>query len=304
MPNPFGGNNTGPLKPGQYRPVTDTGGGNTYYRPPQNNYAQQQEAARRAELDRLARQNAQQIAEARRRDYLAQIKAAQDQAAQRARQRAQQQAAEFRARQEALDAQVYNQFYRPEGEDKSGGYPGVPSWNFRGEYPGLKNMRGPIGTGIANLAQEALNVDEQYYRDAQLYGGPGGQLSGIAQAQPPVSYYPTMNFLNSITTPRNQLETSLPDMRYQWDLEQWEKPRDYFQWFYHGDQTKPELMNYQAEREQYWPGNEPWGGVANQETTYPTYDYGDDYKYPTYEPYNYPEPAKSWYENMLQWNIK
>jgi hypothetical protein len=267
-------------KPGQYVPIIDTGGGNIpvvnkpprpgQYSPPQYNYAQQQEAVRRAELDRLARLDAQRIADMRRRAYQEQMQALQRQADEQRKQQAEmikaQQEAEKRAAREAKDAKAYQQYYNnvPRKEEAL-----RQMW----EFGGLNYRPGSL---IQNMAYQNYNT---------LYGPTAPQ-----------------NYVRNID---NQQPTS-PNMWFQWDLEQWEKPRDYFSWFYHGDKTKPELMNYQWEREQYKPGNEPWGAVGNQEPigyNYP--DYGvytpPNYDYPDY---TYPEPAKSWYENMLQWNIR
>jgi hypothetical protein len=280
-------------KPGQYIPIIDTGGKNIpvvnkpprpgQYSPPQYNYAQQymeaqnqarlmaqQEAERRAELDRLARLDAQRIADMRRRAYQEQMQALQRQADEQRKQQAEmikaQQEAEKRAAREAKDAKAYQQYYNnvPRKEEAL-----RQMW----EFGGLNYRPGSL---IQNMAYQNYNT---------LYGPAAPQ-----------------NFVRDIDKRENIGEWGVYDPyglygeRYGFRPygEGWYKPSlNMFNW---NDGRKNEYM------EEIWPTpNYGIPELPNQPAfNYP--DYGG-YDYPTYD-YTYTEPAKSWYENMLQWNIK
>lgn len=83
-----------------------------------------------------------------------------------------------------------------------------------------------------------------------------------------------------------------------------ERQRQNWEYWNNWRRNNPE---YFYSREQYKPGDY-WGyefGVEETgETGYPSYNYQPPtYTPPTYTPWSYPEAAKTWYENMLQWKI-
>jgi hypothetical protein len=273
--------------PGTRTRQTDTGTGG--YTPPQNNYAQQQqsaqeaarrraqqEAARRAELDRLARQNAQQIAAARRQAYQQQMQALQQQQAaqQRAQYQAQQQ--EEMAAREAKDAQAYDQYYSPEmgfwdrakaisekdrAEGNLGPLPAI--------YTGIFGPRssGYPGMDWARPQQDLENKSEWgVYDPYGLYGERyGGSFTPYGEGW----YKPDLNMFNWNDGRKNEfMEEIWPEPNY----------------------AVPETAGYPSS-----------GGYGDyQMPNYGGYGYPSiNYNYPEYE-----EPAKNWYENMLQWNIK
>lgn len=246
------------------------------YTPPQNQ-SNQQEAARRAELDRLARDNARRIAEARRQAYQQQMQALQQQQAaqQRAQYQAQQQ--EEMAKREALDAQAYDQYYSPEmgfwDRAKAISEKDIAEGNL-GPLPEIyTGIFGPRSSGYPGMdwaRPEGLGKDSKWgvYDPYGLYGPRyGGSFTPYGEGW----YKPDLNMFNWNDGRKNEyMEEIWPEPNY----------------------AVPEAPGY--------PSGGGYGGYDYQMPNYGGYGYPSiTYNYPEYE-----EPAKSWYENMLQWNIK